>query len=122
MRLHSAQWCGRQRHDESFDLSLKRMAEVVDRAATQAKTKHLWDAKRGSQDLLDAHVAHQREQRRKTLESVIADDVKSKVQLVGSAKRTRWPTRLSLKLHLASSDLALRERAEKQERERERDG
>lgn len=46
------------------------------------------------------------------------EDVMKKMELVGVGKRSRWPTRLSMKLYVASGDLALRELAEKQERDR----
>ena len=38
--------------------------------------------------------------------------------MVGNAKIVKWPTRLGKKLHLAGSDLALRELAEKTKRDR----
>ena len=107
-----------QEKEESFAVSREVMADLVKRAASRAKTRHMVDAKRGAQELLDAHLAHQREMRRRPFEELTSQDVSSKVQLVGTAKRNRWPTRLSLKLHIASSDLAMRELAEKQERDR----
>lgn len=107
-----------QQKDEEFAISKETLADLVTRAGTRARTRHLVDAKRGSEALLEAHVAHQRELRRRTFENVVQEDVLSKVELVGTAKRGRWPTRLSMKLHIASSDLALRELAEKQERDR----
>lgn len=45
-------------------------------------------------------------------------EVAERVKLVGTAKVTKWPTRLGKKLHLAGGDLALREQAEKSERDR----
>ena len=107
-----------QEREEAFAIGRKTMEDLVKRAASRAKTRHLVDAKRGSQELLEAHVAHQREMRRRTFEDVVHNDVEARVQMVGTAKRSRWPTRLSLKLHIASSDLAMRELAEKQERDR----
>ena len=94
------------------------LRDVVDRANDRARTRHMLDAKRGGADLLEAHVSHQRAVRQKTFSTYVAEDTKAKVELVGTAKRGRWPTRLSMKLHIASSDLALRELAERQERER----
>ena len=107
-----------QEREEAFAVNREKMEDLVKRAASRAKTRHLVDAKRGSQELFEAHVAHQREMRRKTFEDVVDNDVDARVQMVGTAKRSRWPTRLSLKLHIASSDLAMRELAEKQERDR----
>ena len=107
-----------QQKEEEFTLDVKTLQEVIRRAAVRAHTRHQWDAKRGSQDLLDAHVAHQRSVRRRAFDEVIEQDVKQRVDMVGTAKRGRWPTRLSMKLHIASSDLAMRELAEKQERDR----
>ena len=127
-RLATLQDCGEdvlkaviwhiQQKEDGFDVSREALAEVVRRAGSRAQTRHMIDAKRGAQDLLDAHVAHQRELRRRTFEEVVHEDVKTKVEMVGTARRARWPTRLSMKLHIASSDLALRELAEKQERDR----
>ena len=115
--LEAVIWRVQQQLD-TFDLEMGKLRDLVNRSSIRAKTRHAWDAKRGSQDLLDAHVAHQREVRRKVFGDLVSEDVKSRVELVGSAKRARWPTRLSMKLHIASSDLALRELAEKQERDR----
>lgn len=38
--------------------------------------------------------------------------------MVGTAKRARWPTCLGKKLHIAGTDLALRELAKRKERDR----
>ena len=91
-----------QEKEDSFSLSREVLDDLVKRAASRAKTRHLVDAKRGAQELLDAHVAHQREMR-----SQGADGGHCEALQV-----------LSLKLHIASSDLAMRELAEKQERDR----
>ena len=107
-----------QQRDEHFKVELDSLQDMVRRAATRAYTRHQLDAKRGGQDLLEAHVAHQRQVRQKIFGDYVAEDVKSKVQPVGTAKRSRWPTRLGLKLHIASTDVAMRELAEKQERDR----
>ena len=68
--------------------------------------------------MLDAHIAHQRRVRRRTFDELVVDDVAARVALVGTAKIARWPTRLGKKLHLAGDDLALRELAERNERDR----
>ena len=107
-----------QQKEENFVLGTDLLKEVIRRSVGRAKTRHLWDAKRGAQELLDAHVSHQREVRRKAYEETVTEDVKRHVEAVGAAKRSRWPTKLSLKLHIASGDLALRERAEREERDR----
>ena len=107
-----------QQREEEFSVDKEKLVELVRRSATRARTVHQTDAKRGSQDLLDAHVSHQRELRRRTFHEMQRADAQSKIELVGTAKRARWPTRLSMKLHIASSDVGLRELAEKQERDR----
>ena len=107
-----------QEVEESFAPRREVLEDLVKRADSRAKTIRLVEAKRGAQDLMDAHIAHQRAVRRRAFENVVQDDVSARVELVGSAKRSRWPTRLSMKLHIASSDVALRELAEKQERDR----
>lgn len=107
-----------QQIEAGFDMDIDVLQDLIARANDRACTRHMLDAKRGGQDLLEAHVTHQRAVRQKTFNSYVAEDTKSKVELVGTAKRGRWPTRLSMKLHIASSDLALRELAERQERDR----
>ena len=107
-----------QQLDAECTIEMSVLRDVVDRANDRARTRHMLDAKRGGADLLEAHVSHQRAVRQKTFSTYVAEDTKAKVELVGTAKRGRWPTRLSMKLHIASSDLALRELAERQERER----
>ena len=52
------------------------------------------------------------------LEGLEGQEVAERVKLVGSAKVFKWPTRLGKMLHLAGPDLALREAAEKAERDR----
>ena len=127
-RLATLQDCGRetleamvwriQQRESEFAVSTDTLSELVRRAATRARTRHMWDAKRGSHELLEAHVAHQRSVRRRAFDEVVEDDVKKRIEMVGTAKRGRWPTRLSMKLHIASGDLAMRELAERQERDR----
>ena len=107
-----------QQKDASFEVDKDVLRDMVRRAAMRARTRHMIDAKRGGQDLLEAHVAHQRSVRQKIFGDHVAEDVRSKVQLVGNGKRSRWPTRLGLKLHIASSDVAMRELAARQERDR----
>ena len=107
-----------EQQGDGVALDKDKLAELVELCAVCAQSRHRSDAKRGSQDLLDAHVAHQRDLRRRTFHEIQRAEAQSKVELVGTAKRSRWPTRLSMKLHIASSDLALRELAEKQERDR----
>ena len=58
-------------------------------------------------------MEHQREKRRKVLHGLSELEVTERIKLVGTAKVFKWPTRLGKKLHLAGSDLALREMAEK---------
>lgn len=107
-----------QEVDESFDIDREMLVDLVKRAGVRAENMHLWDAKRGAQDLLDAHVAHQRQTRRKTFDELVEADTTARVEMVGTAKRARWPTRLGKKLHIAGTDLALRELAERKERDR----
>ena len=89
-----------------------------DKCDNRSATIHRADAGRGSQDLLEAHVEHQREKRRRVFEGLEGQEVAERVKLVGSAKVFKWPTRLGKMLHLAGPDLALREAAEKAERDR----
>ena len=107
-----------QQLEADVDIDAAMLREIVERANDRARVKHMVDAKRGGQDLLEAHIMHQRAVRQKTFNSYVAEDTRTRVDPVGTAKRGRWPTRLSMKLHIASSDLALRELAERQERER----
>ena len=107
-----------QQRDEEVTIDKSRLAELVKLCAVCAQARHQTDAKRGSQDLMDAHVAHQRDLRRRTFHEIQRAEAESKIVQVGTAKRSRWPTRLSMKLHIASNDLELRELAEKQERDR----
>ena len=72
-----------QQREEEFAVSRDAMAELVRRSATRAATL---DAKRGAQDLLDAHVAHQGEMRRRTFREMLQADAQSKIELVGTAK------------------------------------
>eukprot|EP00435_Cladocopium_sp_Y103_P061321 s228_g23.t1 len=76
------------------------------------------EAKRGSADLLEAHVSHQREVRSRVLDERVVEVMCEKVQSHGAAKRVKWPTRLGKSLHHAGEDMALREAAERRERER----
>eukprot|EP00913_Durusdinium_trenchii_P006689 g6286.t1 len=107
-----------QQRDEEVTVDKSRLAELVKLCAICTQARHQTDAKRGSQDLLDAHVAHQRDLRRRTFHEIQRAEAESKIVQVGTAKRSRWPTRLSMKLHIASNDLGLRALAEKQERDR----
>ena len=110
--LRAVVWKIQEKHEE-FAPSMEVMEDLVRRASMRASVIHAVDAKRGSQVLLDAHVAHQREVRRRSYEESVNAEVRAKVDLVGTAKRTRWPTRLGQKLHLAADDLSLRELAER---------
>ena len=60
-----------QELDDSFDIDMDALDDLVRRAGARAENRHLWDAKRGAQELMDAHVAHQRETRRKTFDEVV---------------------------------------------------
>lgn len=60
-----------QELDDSFDIDMDVLDDLVRRAGARAENRHLWDAKRGAQELMDAHVAHQRETRRKTFDEVV---------------------------------------------------
>ena len=96
----------------------KVMREMIEQCDKRSVNIHRADAGRGSQDLLEAHLQHQREKRRRAFSDLEEAELVEKVAMVGTAKRVKWPTRLGRKLHLAGSDLALRELAEKTERDR----
>lgn len=61
--LKAVLWRLQQQEDE-VTLDEDRLAELVKVCAACAQTRHQTDAKRGSQDLMDAHVAHERDLRR----------------------------------------------------------
>ena len=107
-----------RKHKGDFGQDVSGLRELVERCNNRPATIHRADASRGSQDLLEAHVEHQREKRRKVLEVLQGQEVAERVKLVGSAKVYKWPTRLGKMLHVAGTDLALREAAEKAERDR----
>lgn len=64
---------------EGFDIRIEDLRELAKRSP-----RHKWDAVRGGQELLDAHIAHQRRVRRKTFDDVVEEDVVARVSLVGS--------------------------------------
>ena len=103
---------------EGFGQDADGLRQLIDQCDNRSANIHRADAGRGSQDLLEAHIDHQREKRRRTFENLEELEVADKIKLVGTAKVTKWPTRLGKKPHLAGGDLALREQAEKTERDR----
>ena len=107
-----------RRRKESFGQDIMGLKELISQCDKRSANVHRADAGRGSQDLLEAHLEHQREKRRKVLDGLEASEVVERVKLVGTAKIFKWPTRLGKKLHLAGADLALREMAERSERDR----
>ena len=107
-----------RKHRGDFGQDVAGLRAMIGKCDSRSVTIHRADAGRGSQDLLEAHVEHQREKRRRVFEGLEGQEVAERVKLVGSAKVFKWPTRLGKMLHLAGTDLALREAAEKAERER----
>eukprot|EP00913_Durusdinium_trenchii_P023491 g22069.t1 len=103
---------------EAFEATAADLRELMKQCDHRSANIHRGDAGRGSQELLEAHLADQRAKRRRTFEGMEEKEVIEKIKMVGSAKVTKWPTRLGKKLHMAGSDLALRELAEKTERDR----
>ena len=103
---------------ESFQPGPDELRELVSQCDKRSANIHRADASRGSHELLEAHLVDQREKRRKTLENLDDREVVERVKMVRTAKIVKWPTRLGKKLNMAGSDLALRELAEKSERER----
>ena len=107
-----------RRKKENFQAELADLQEMVNQCDKRSANIHRADASRGSHELLEAHLEDQREKRRRVLGSLEEQEVVERVKMVGSAKVIKWPTRLGKKLHLAGDDLALREQAEKSERDR----
>ena len=107
-----------RKRKESFCQEAGGLRDLISQCDKRSANIHRADAGKGSQDLLEAHVEHQREKRRKVLHGLSELEVTERIKLVGTAKVFKWPTRLGKKLHLAGSDLALREMAEKSERDR----
>lgn len=107
-----------RRKRESFQADERVMGEMIEQCDKRSQNIHRADAGRGSHDLLEAHLQHQREKRRRAFSDLEEAELVEKVVMVGTAKRVKWPTRLGRKLHMAGSDLALREQAEKAERDR----
>ena len=107
-----------RRKKESFQAELADLQELVSQCDKRSANIHRADASRGSQELLEAHLEDQREKRRRVLGSLEEQEVADRIKMVGTAKVSKWPTRLGKKLHLAGGDLALREQAEKSERDR----
>ena len=103
---------------EAFEVTVADLRELVRQCDNRSANIHRADAGRGSQELLEAHLADQRAKRRRTFEGLEEKEVIEKIKMVGSAKVTKWPTRLGKKLHMAGTDLALRELAERTERDR----
>ena len=103
---------------ETFGQDTSGLRDLVTQCDNRSANIHRADAGRGSQDLLEAHLEHQRQKRRKVLEGLEGQEIAERIKMVGQAKIFKWPTRLGKKLHLAGSDLALREQAERSERER----
>lgn len=95
-----------QEMEEGFLIDMEMLVDLVARAGARAENRHLHDAKR-AQELLDAHIEHQRRTRRKAFDELIEADTTARVEMVGTAKRARWPTPLGKKLHIAGTDLAL---------------
>ena len=83
-----------RRRKESFSQDVAGLKELVGQCDKRSANVHRADAGRGSQDLLEAHLEHQREKPRKVLEGLEAHEVVERVRLVGAAKIFKWPTRL----------------------------
>ena len=107
-----------RKRKESFQPRLEDLKELVKQCDMRSANIHRADASRGSHELLEAHLLDQREKRRRVFGDLEGQELVDRVKMVGTAKVTKWPTRLGRKLHLAGDDLALREQAEKSERDR----
>ena len=83
-----------RRRKESFGQDIMGLKELISQCDKRSANVHRADAGRGSQDLLEAHLEHQREKRRKVLDGLEASEVVERVKLVGTAKIFKWPTRL----------------------------
>ena len=104
--------------DDSFGASLEELATVIKLSDELASAQRKTEAKRGADLWLQAHFDWEQAKRAKVQEGYLKESEMKAIPAVGSASRARWPTRLSKKLSSLGDDAALREAAERKERDR----